>query len=459
MKKKLFAFALACVAFGSDAASSSAQGSFISQDAFTKSISHSRQTPNLNNHLNLYSIVDRGLTIFDNVCGGYELLLSRAHELQQTQSHSPDAAALSNRKGNVSVEIRQERPPTLEPPKSSDSFPTHPDIKSRLQGYVNAALSSIENGALSRFQQRILQTTPSVIERIYNVQNATINQATKLLAKSYTSLQPNLDSDSADALQTEAATDSGLLLATDPIRSRSLLEEYQAYDLSFHDRLWIQRMHHQHQSAEPTSEDLEILDSFIAASDAMCSATSPNRIAATVPSESVSPISKIASGTSYFVRKIPIDYSISTVPKQIQKAAPEKIDVATATVGDTSSRKLSNIFGNHIVPFVDFNSSTLNNLSIRWSVSPVAETESLSPETLAYSPLPMLDDNDLHLEQAKEISRDVSRLLRGAAKVAIRDLRFGLSRMQNWLDRVEVALAEQPADAKVAASNSARTNE
>ncbi len=322
MKKKLFAFALACIAFGSGPSSRSAAAGLIDLSTLP---SMSRQVLDgslIRDFENFNVWIDHGVDAVDKVCGDYNQLLtllesSRAR-IEQLKAQSDDTTGAPNDPIVSKQTYVAQRPPVLKRPQLH-LLPRNPMLDSKVASWINLAEQAREEKWIEQAKTQLASIGSTVTKLVFDWK-----QVVSLSASKFAANYIHADDEVA-----------GMLPAVDPVRARSLLEEYQAYDFTFQDRLWINRLHHQHRKLNPTSEDIEILDNFVAASDAACSPLTTAECIESSGSE-VHVAGKVASSSkAYFVRKIPIDYEFESLP--VENSQLESVGTSRANITEVPS--------------------------------------------------------------------------------------------------------------------------
>ncbi len=264
-----------------------------------------------------------------------------------------------------------------------------------------------------------------------------------------------------------------LLQATDPIRSRGLLEEYKPYDLSFNDRLWIQRMHHQHRANAALDSETDFVaevpadeyEACVRESELACSLPSENRVVTETPLPLVvKPLPTLPSNSTFVVRRLPIDYTIVTQPVQNDDSAIANLmpPIASTPSKLDETESLRQTFGPSILPAIDLQPVGLAALRLDsrylWKHRDFASVNRLANSTLTDESTNVASfQTDTESKVVRSISQrsaaEVSRseppstpfttALRGLVAIGLSNLKSMLSNAYSTVSQLESAIATE----------------
>jgi hypothetical protein len=141
-------------------------------------------------------------------------------------------------------------------------------------------------------------------------------------------------------------------VANDPIRSRSLLDDFALSELTGIRYHWANQVYKSVDDSIAIQRGLELLDQYIAASESYCSAIPTLEPTATDVADQITvageahanPINDTFEFPSFVIRKIPIDYSFATA---------NDVD-APLTAYIEAPDDVESIFGSHVFPNIKF---------------------------------------------------------------------------------------------------------
>ncbi len=439
MKKTLLAIALgvACFATNAHARFENYQPNKLKKD---------RPTPLI--QLDLVALADSAIYALEDFNCNYAELLSRV-EAKNKSIPVPDMEV---------ARLEHQRPPRLEAPADAGT--------DQIANYLRPILPRFSP---DNFASQVSSTLKNLAEKT-TCEISDFAEASKFLAADYINR-------AASASKREQPMSP--IAAADPIRSRGLLEEYQPYDFTVSDRLWIQRLHHDYVAQASDPAEVAFLDQYIRASEAYCSAQSTQnaqefnkQVEATYEEVPYITIKESAQVYAFFIRRLPVDYTIasevaSNADPSPTKAAPTEAERALAAElmraesdvpkeinGQLVQSDVRNVFGAHIIPAIDLQPMGLAAINqdsrFLWKSRPIlcnedqiaVELSSRQPDGVMPTSLPI---KSVVAKQFPSIS------WRDLAQVGLQQIKSQLTTAYGFVSQLENAIATDVGQTMVAA--------
>jgi hypothetical protein len=419
MKKKLFALMLSCACIASNSYASLDLSNQLPRSSSIKwCLDDSAWAIKKSDSLKL-------------TCGDFERLTSLAELSKTVQTEIPSQIAVNHAEETPSL-----RPPALTPPTSCSNPPSE-QVTSDIQQIWSAENQpSLPPEFFAWAQESLLQSTTMAARWIGEPRRKTVDAISDWIVQKIQKSNPNIAA---------ASIGKNIILPIDPIRTKLILEDYRPYDLSINDALWARRsfLPSQLGTVAGVAEPQNDWERQRYSAEFLAKPVPEEQKAINVAREVVvKPIQIDSQGSAFFVRKIPIDYSIVSEPVHAKQDESNLAEIS----GDSDARQLYSVdlqstFGTNVLPVIDFH---------RTDLRPYLLAKSLDFYGLDYTKLKIPNWDKFVVNEVprtkslKEVIYETGdQAARQAISLALKQLKSSLNQAEAWVESLEFALNEQ----------------